>query len=104
MLAMNENLMGCMETPHLLAALEAEGHLPPAEKVLAWRLESLIEQETGEEAEARLEKSYESAMEQSEFRAQAIQEILELCEASGGTRRDLVKAIRALVENSYVEL
>lgn len=43
MLAMNEALMGEMDTPHLLAALEAEGPLTPAEKVLAWRLEALME-------------------------------------------------------------
>lgn len=54
------------------------------------------------EAEA-LDKYYESAMEQSEFRAQALREILELCKGSG-TRRDLVKTIQTLVENSYVEL
>lgn len=42
MLAMNEALMGEMDTPHLLAALEAEGPLTPAEKVLAWRLEALM--------------------------------------------------------------
>lgn len=104
MLAMNANLMARMETPHLLASLEAEGPLTPAERELSRRLEVLSEQETGKEAEARLEKRYESAMEQSEFRAQAIDEILELCKASGGTRRDLIKAIQALVEDSYVEL
>lgn len=61
MLAMNESAMAQMETDHLLAALEAEGHLTPAEKELARRLNELAGQETPEEVEARLEKSYENA-------------------------------------------
>lgn len=103
MLAMNEALMSEMDTPHLLAALEAEGPLTPAEKVLAWRLEALAGQETPEEVEARLEKEYESAMEQSYFRAQAIEEILEICKQPG-TTKELKARIKTLVENSYVEL
>lgn len=103
MLAMNEALVGEMDTPHLLAALEAEGPLTPAEKVLAWRLNGLAGQETPKAIEARLEKEYESAMEQSEFRAQVIQEILEICE-QGGTVKELKALIKALIENSYVEL
>lgn len=103
MLAMNIRLMELMETPHLIAALEAEGPLTPAEKELTRRLDDLAGRETGEEAETRLEKSYESAMEQSEFRAQLIQEILDMCDGAG-TRKELVAAIKSAVENSYVEL
>lgn len=100
---MNQSAMAQMETDHLLAALEAEGPLTPAEKVLAWRLEALAGRETPEEVEARLEKEYESAMEQSEFRAQAISEILEICK-QGGTAKELKARIKTLVEDSYVEL
>lgn len=103
MLAMNQSAMARMDTGHLLAALEAEGHITPAEKELARRLDELAAQETGEETAARLEKSYERAMEQSEFRAQAISEILEICE-QGGTAKELKARIKTLVENSYVEL
>lgn len=90
-----------METPHLLAALEAEGPLTPAERELARRLAEF--EETPEQVEARLDRYYESALEQSEFRAQLIQEIVALCDREG-TKKDLVKAIKTALENSYVEL
>lgn len=103
MLAMNPFLLSLLDTPHLLSALEAEGHLTPAEKELVSRLGVLSEQETFEEYSARLEKEYERQLEQSEFRAGLIDEILNLCELPG-TKADLVKSIRAALENSYVEL
>ena len=56
-----------------------------------------------EELEARVEKENEVQLEQSEFRRELIQEILGLC-GQGGTKKDLVKAIKAALENSYVEL
>lgn len=96
-------LMEQMGTGHLLSALEAEGYETPAEKELARRLDTLFKKETEEEMSERFEKSYESAMEQSEFRAQCISEILELCE-QGGTAKELKARIKSLVENSYVEL
>lgn len=92
-----------METSHLLASLEAEGHLTPAEKELAKRLDDLVGEETAEEVESRLEKTYESALEQSEFRAQLIQEIIALCDRPGG-KKELTSAIKSALENSYVEL
>ena len=101
MLAMTPALLERMETPHLLAALEAEGPLTPAEKELAKRLSAF--EETPEEVEARLEESYERQLEQSYFRAQLIEEILALCEQQGG-KKDLVKAIKTALEDSYVEL
>ena len=103
MLAMNQSAMAQMETDHLLAALEAEGHITPAEKELARRLNGLAGQETPDEVEARLERSYESALEQSSFRARAIEEILEICEQPG-TAEELKARIKTRVENSYVEL
>ena len=103
MLALNPHLLAQMDTGHLLSALAAEGPLTPAEIELSRRLEALYGKETPEEIEARLERTYESALEQSEFRAQLIQEIIGLCDQAG-TKKDLVKAIKYALENSYVEL
>jgi hypothetical protein len=53
--------------------------------------------------ESEMQKRYESPLEQSEFRAQLIQEIIELCNKPG-SKKDLVAAIKTALENSYVEL
>ena len=103
MLALNPHLMEQMETRHLLSSLAAEGPLTPAERELSRRLEGLVGEETPEEIESRLEKTYESALEQSEFRAQLIQEIIDLCDRPGN-KKDLVSAVKYALENSYVEL
>lgn len=103
MLAMNPSLMRGMPTGHLIASLEAQGWLTPAEAELARRLEDLYGREDPEKVEARLEKAHERALEQSEFRAQLITEIVELCDQEG-TKKDLVQAIKTALENSYVEL
>lgn len=103
MLALNPPLLAQMDAAHLLSSLAAEGPLTPAEIELSRRLEELHGSETPEEIEARLEKTYESALEQSEFRAQLIQEIIVLCDRAGN-KKDLVTAIKYALENSYVEL
>lgn len=103
MLAFNPFLMAEMQTPHLVAALESEGFTTPAERELCFRLGDLAAQESPEDVEARLERTYEIAMEQSEFRAALIDQILTLCE-SPGTKAGLVAAIKTALENSYVEL
>lgn len=56
-----------------------------------------------EEVEARVEKENEFALEQSEFRRELIERIVEMC-GQGGTKKDLVNAIKTALENSYVEL
>ena len=56
-----------------------------------------------EELEARVEKENEVQLEQSEFRRVLIERIVELC-GQEGTKKDLVKAIKTALENSYVEL
>lgn len=56
-----------------------------------------------EELEARVEKENEVALEQSEFRRELIERIVEMC-GQGGTKKDLVNAIKTALENSYVEL
>jgi hypothetical protein len=53
--------------------------------------------------EGVMEKRFEVQLEQSEFRAQLLTEILELCEQHG-SKAELVKAIKLVVENSFVEL
>ena len=56
-----------------------------------------------EELEARVEKENERQLEQSEFRRELIEKIVELC-GQEGTKKDLVKAIKTALENSFVEL
>lgn len=53
--------------------------------------------------EARVEKENERQLEQSEFRRELIEKIVELC-GQEGTKKDLVKAIKTALENSFVEL
>lgn len=105
MLILNPGLMANMDDGHLLRSLECEAAImrTPVELELMRRLDELVGKETPEEVESRLEKTYESALEQSEFRAQLIQEIIALCDKSG-SKKDLVTAIKSALENSYVEL
>lgn len=59
-------------------------------------------------SETLLETYYESAMEQSGFRRDAIEQILEFCTDAEPARsretRELIARIRLHIENSYVEL
>ena len=105
MLILNPGLMANMDDGHLLRSLECEAAImrTPVEMELMRRLDELVGKETPEEVESRLEKTYESALEQSEFRAQLIQEIIALCNKPG-TKKDLVAEIKSALENSYVEL
>ena len=105
MLILNPGLMANMDDGHLLRSLECEPSImrTPVELELMRRLDELVGKETPEEVESRLEKTYESALEQSEFRAQLIQEIIALCNKPG-TKKDLVAEIKSALENSYVEL
>lgn len=61
------------------------------------------------EMESRLEKTYEVRLEQSEFRAQALEAILKLCDEcapqrKGSALEELIAGIRIAVENHGVEL
>ena len=105
MLTLQPSLMANMEHDHLIRSLECEPQImrTPVEMELMRRLDELVGKETPEEVESRLEKTYESALEQSKFRAQLIQEIIELCDKTG-SKEDLVAAIKTALENSYVEL
>lgn len=96
MLTLYPGLMANMDDGHLIRSLECEPSImrTPVELELMARCERLADE---------LEKRHERSLEQSEFRAQLIQEIIELCNKSG-SKKDLVAAIKTALENSYVEL
>ena len=105
MLILNPGLMANMDDGHLLRSLECEAAImrTPVEMELMGRLERLADELADRPTEAEMEKRYESPLEQSEFRAQLIKEIIELCDKTG-SKEDLVAAIKTALENSYVEL
>ena len=109
MLTLYPSLMANMDDGHLIRSLECEPAImrTPVEFELMARCERLADEladrPTEAEMEAEMEKRYESPLEQSEFRAQLIQEIIELCNKPG-SKKDLVAAIKTALENSYVEL
>ena len=105
MLILNPGLMANMDDGHLLRSLECEAAImrTPVEMELMGRLERLADELADRPTEAEMEKWYESPLEQSEFRAQLIKEIIELCDRPG-SKKDLVSAIKMALENSYVEL
>ena len=105
MLTLYPGLMANMDDGHLIRSLECEPSImrTPVELELMARCEMLADELADRPTEAEMEKRYESPLEQSEFRAQLIQEIIELCDKSG-SKNDLVAAIKTALENSYVEL
>jgi len=104
-LILEPGLMANMEDGHLLASLRAEPSIirTAVELDLIERMERLLDELEERPTEGEMEKRYESPLEQSEFRAQLIQEILSLCDKPG-SKKDLVTAIKMARENSYVEL
>ena len=105
MLTLYPSLMANMDDGHLIRSLECEPSImrTPVELELMTRCERLVDELADRPTEAEMEKRYERSLEQSEFRAQLIQEIIELCDKSG-SKKDLVAAIKTALENSYVEL
>ena len=105
MLTLNPGLMANMDDGHLIRSLECEPAImrTPVEFELMARCERLADELADRPTEAEMEKRYESPFEQSEFRAQLIQEIIALCNEPG-SKKDLVAAIKTALENSYVEL
>ena len=105
MLTLYPSLMANMEDGHLIRSLECEPQImrTPVELELMARCERLVDELADRPTEAEMEKRYESPLEQSEFRAQLIQEIIALCDKPG-SKKDLVVAIKTALENSYVEL
>lgn len=94
MLTLYPGLMANMEDDHLIRSLECEPAImrTPVEFELMARCERLSD-----------ELRDRSQLEQSEFRAQLIKEIIELCDRPG-SKKDLVSAIKMALKNSYVEL
>ena len=105
MLTLYPGLMANMDDGHLIRSLECEPAImrTPVEFELMARCERLADELADRPTETEMEKRYERSLEQSEFRAQLIQEIIELCDKSG-SKKDLVAAIKTALENSYVEL
>lgn len=105
MLTLYPSLMANMEDDHLIRSLECEPSImrTPVEFELMARCERLADELAECPTEADMEQRYEIQLEQSEFRAQLIQEIIELCDKPGD-KKDLVAAIKTALENSYVEL
>ena len=99
---MNAGLMAAMDDEHLLNALEC-GERTEAERELTSRCWALLDELADRPTEAEMEKRYESPLEQSDFRAQLLEEIFALCKRSG-SKKELVAAINSAYENSYVEL
>ena len=105
MLTLFPSLMANMEDDHLIRSLECEPSImrTPVELELMARCERLADELAERPTEEEMEKRYESPLEQSEFRAQLIEEIIALCDKPG-SKKDLVVAIKMALENSYVEL
>ena len=105
MLTLYPGLMANMDDDHLIRSLECEPAImrTPVEFELMARCERLSDEVRDRPTEAEMKKRYESPLEQSEFRAQLIQEIIALCDRPG-SKKDLVSAIKMALENSYVEL
>jgi len=105
-LLLEPQLMTLMSDGHLLASLEAEPTIwrTAVELELMRRLDPLVGLESEEDIESRLEKDYEHKMEQSDFRAQLLTDIIELIERASGSRKDLERAIMLAIEDSDVEL
>lgn len=93
-------VMSCLDDDALLRSIEPT---TPLEAELMRRLSIYAGQESPESVENRLEKEYEVRLEQSYFRGQLIEAILELCEQPG-TKKGLIGAIKIALENSQVEL
>lgn len=80
---MDAGLMSAMSDEHLLRAIEC-GPMTDSERELVARCGRLLD-------------------EQSDFRAQLIEEVLEICDQPG-TKKELIAAIKRSFENSYVEI
>ena len=105
MLTLNTSLMANMDDGHLLRALECEPSImrTPVELELMKRLDRVVDELRDTPTEDEFEKRYESPLEQSEFRAQLIQEIIAICDKPGN-KKELIADIKSAIENSYVEL
>ena len=79
------------------------GERTDAERELISRCWALLDELADRPTEAEMEKRYESPLEQSDFRAQLIEEIMLLCDQPG-PKKELVRRIKYALEDSYVEI
>ena len=92
---------------HLISILNTRSNLSVLEQELLRRLESFESQETIEEVSAKVEKSFESPMEQSYFRADFIRDMQDFMNKTAWRyteTKELVKYFNTNLENSQVEL
>lgn len=90
-----------MNDKDLIRTMDSFSDLSDREKLLLDRLEYYAFQESPQEVVNRLEKSYESALERSEFRAQLVEQMLE---ASKEWPKKYHKILKDMLDNSYVEI
>lgn len=92
---------------HLLNIVDLKTNLTDLELELSKRLAQVVDNESAEEVKQRLHKEYESIEEQSEFRRQLIEDILNhiesLCPRYKETK-ELIDHIKTELDESYVEL
>lgn len=92
---------------HFIAVLNTRNNLSVLEQELLRRLESFESQESLNEVSNRVEKSFESAMEQSHFRANFIRDTQDFMNKTAWRyteTKELVKYFNINLENSQVEL
>ncbi len=95
-------VMNCLNDRELVRMLDSmSNELSETELLLLDRLSHYTDRESPQEVENRLEKSYESIVEQSEFRAQLIDQMLEV---SKEWPKKYNKILSVMIDNSYVEL
>ena len=103
----SKGTLSLMSDSHLVSAMYGERELTDYEEELLKRLEKYIDKESSEEVESRLEKTYESVVEQSEFRRQVIEDIIAMCSSHNfryKETKELTGSIIDSVSESYVEL
>jgi len=96
-----------MNIPSNFTLQEALAYLPasPALSMLQSKLQPFINQlQQAEEALTQEIKENEVMVEQSHFREDLLNEILELCEDTSGTKKEMIRKIKLKYEESQVEL
>lgn len=97
---MKIGVLNCLNDKDLIRTMDSFSDLSDREKLLLERLECYAFQESPEEVKNRLEKSYESILEQSEFRRQLIEEMIQ---TSGEWPKKYHRILKNMLDNSYVE-
>ena len=98
----SNGVLNCLDDRDLVRMLDSmSNELSDRELLLLDRLSHYTDKETAEEVENRIEKSYESRCEQSEFRAQLIEQMLEV---SKEWPKKYNRILKDMLDNSYVEI